>query len=173
MILTLKPFGAVEPRVLGKLRAELSEFGEVTVAPASPVPESFLKRKREGAIQYLASEFERACSREPGDRVLAITEEDLYERGLNFVFGHATLHDRYGVISLARLSDGGTDRLMERAVKTAVHEIGHTLGLHHDDANVRCVMHFSERLDDTDLKGREFCARCAPAARLALSRLGT
>jgi len=51
-----------------------------------------------------------------------------------------------------------------RAVKEAVHELGHTFGLDHC-SDPRCVMHFSNMLADTDRKGREFCPSCR--ARLA------
>ncbi|MCI4371808.1 MAG: hypothetical protein L3J78_04090 [Thermoplasmata archaeon] len=170
-MVTIKPFGMVDSDVLDYLQEELGFFGDVTLSDAGRIPESFLRRQRAGAVQYLASEFERALADEPGDRVLAVTDVDLFERGLNFVFGHATIHDRFAVISLARFGDDGRDRLLERSTKTAIHELGHTFGLYHDDANPLCVMHFSEKLEDTDRKGRAFCAKCAPAMTIILSRL--
>jgi archaemetzincin len=173
MILTIKPFGTVDPTVLAQLQRELTAFGTVVVAPGASVPDSFVRRRRSRYVQVQASDFEAALAAERGDRVLAVTDVDLFDRGLNFVFGHATLHDRFAVISLARFGDDGQDKLVERAAKTAIHELGHTFGLYHDDANPECVMHFSERIEDTDRKGRAFCERCAPAAAFTLSRLGT
>lgn len=173
MKLAIKPFGGVDGAVLDSLQRDLAVLGSVVLRPAAPVPESFAHRRRSGQVQYLASSIEAALAGEPGDRVLAVTDVDLFERGLNFVFGHATIHDRFAVVSTARFGGDGQERLLERTAKTAIHELGHTFGLYHDDGNPDCVMHFSEKIEDTDRKGRGFCGRCKPTVDFTLSRLGT
>jgi archaemetzincin len=50
---------------------------------------------------------------------------------------------------------------MDRTIKEAVHELGHTFGLEHCE-NARCVMHFSNSLADTDWKQAKFCSQCRP-----------
>ena len=168
MILTLQPVGRVEPSVLERIGSELAPFGQVRIASVKPLPRRpfSLVPKR-----YRAATFDRACQSSDGDRVIAITDVELCdpELGLALVFGHADIRGRWAVVSLSQFGGDGEDKLVERAVKTAVHELGHTLGLGHHDANPQCVMFFSERLADTDRKGRDFCPECADSVNLILS----
>jgi archaemetzincin len=97
----------------------------------------------------------------PAEHVLAVASFDLYVPGMNFVFGEARCPGRVAVISTYRLKTSRIrDATLEsRAVKEAVHEIGHMFGLKHC-SKVMCVMHFSERLADTDKKQDTFCPEC-------------
>jgi archaemetzincin len=47
----------------------------------------------------------------------------------------------------------------QRVVKEAVHELGHAFGLNHCE-NIKCVMHFSNSLSDTDIKTNHLCNIC-------------
>jgi len=172
MILTLQPVGRVDPSVLERIGSELAPFGEVRIASPKPLPSRAFGL---GSNRYRAATFGRVCRSSDGDRVIAITDVELSdpELGLRLVFGHADLHGRWAVVSLSQFAGEGKDKLVERAVKTAVHELGHTLGLGHHDANPECVMFFSEKLADTDRKSRDFCKPCADSANLTLSLLRT
>ena len=122
--------------------------------------------------QYMAGDFLTMLERERDGEspVLGVTAVDLFLPRLNFVFGVADPEAGVAVISLQRLSpefyEKKQDRalLLARAVKEAVHETGHLLGLSHCE-QPRCVMHFSNAIADTDSKGPGFCEDCL--ARLA------
>jgi len=98
------------------------------------------------------------------DRLLGVTDLDLYVPNMNFVFGEARLPGRVAVISTHRLratTDYGGEKLFpSRVVKEAVHELGHTMGLGHCESP-SCVMYFSNSLSDTDRKGEDYCESCS------------
>jgi archaemetzincin len=92
-------------------------------------------------------------------RLLVLTDADIYEPGLSFTGGMAELGGRLALISLARLQSGDRSKLVTRAVKEALHEVGHNLGLEHcRDRN--CVMFLSRSVADSDLKKAAFCPKC-------------
>jgi archaemetzincin len=158
LALTLLPCGAVEQEDLNHLALALTGKGmSVTIATERPVPPRAFNSRRQ---QYRADDFLESAGNVAGDRVLAVTNYDLYAGNLNFVFGMAESSGKCAVISLFRLRVGvDVEEFRRRAVKEAVHELGHTFGLCHC-SNSRCVMYFSNSLVDTDRKGTDWCEVC-------------
>jgi len=102
---------------------------------------------------------------EDAEKVLGVLDVDIFVPALNFIFGQADLGGREALISLTRLREefygnSKNEKLFfERAVKEAVHELGHTFGLRHC-RDGKCVMYFSNSLLDTDRKEADFCEEC-------------
>ena len=158
--------GSLPPPLLGFLQEGLRRELGAVVQMGGNLPLS--ASCPEGRSQYPGAPFlaALAAARSSGEEVvLGVTGVDLTAPGLNFVFGLADPAARCAVISLARLypefygQPRDPRRFKARAVKEAVHELGHLLGLGHcpDPA---CVMAFSNSLADTDRKGPGFCAPC-------------
>ncbi len=101
-------------------------------------------------------------------RMLAVVDFDLYEEGLNFVFGEAELGGRNAVVSVYRLRHPNEKVTFERTFKEVNHELGHTFGLTHC-TDPKCVMSFSNSLADVDRKTRFFCENCSRKLASALA----
>lgn len=174
-IIALVPFGDLDPSLLHRLSEGLPPVyrRKVELLPPLPPPYEAYNGKR---LQFLSTAFLRRLIPlrvNARERVLGMTELDLYVPGLNFVFGEADPKEGVAVFSTFRLKPHpGTpswdDLFFRRALTEAVHELGHTYGFGHCP-NPHCVMFFSNSLGDTDRKGPAFCFRCE---RRLLERIG-
>lgn len=160
------PIGEIESLILKDIASVLEKtfHFEVKLTGGISIPVDSYNQRRN---QYHSTTILRRLQsiKKDFDRVLGVIDVDLYVPELNFVFGEADIFSGIAIISLIRLrqefyglpQDRGLFHL--RAIKEAIHEIGHTCGLSHCP-DPRCIMHFSNSLSDTDIKGPDFCNIC-------------
>ena len=163
----LRPLAQIDSHILETLEQSLQQTFNcpVEIKPQiGSIDYAHDPKRRQYLAPLLLSNL-RSFKMEPGDRCLGIVDVDLYTPGLNFVFGQADTSSGVAIISLYHLRQEryGLPQdealFLDRAIKEAVHELGHTYYLNHCP-DAKCVMHFSNSLADTDIKQISFCQRC-------------
>lgn len=170
----LLAIGKVDRALLEKLSPDLEKiFGQKVKVSQTPLNFEFAynpERKQYYSTAILEKLSDsRSVGQETGsancERVLGVIDVDLYVPDLNFVFGEADGVEKKAVISTKRLRPEyyglpkNEGLFLERTLKESVHELGHTYGLGHCP-DKKCVMHFSNSLEDTDIKSYSFCEDC-------------
>jgi len=175
----LLPIGKIEGWVLDVLEKDLAKKFECKVERHKPldVPkDAFNPARGQYYSSLILQKARNIVELEKQDKGLGITDVDLYAAGLNFVFGEAELRGRWAVISLTRLRQSHYSLpenqaiFSARAIKEAVHELGHVFGLEHCP-DPKCVMHFSNSLPDTDRKSASFCSQCQARWQKSIRKL--
>ena len=167
MNLQLLPIGKLDGGLLIELAQAMADMFRVPCEILSSAldPEFAFHGERQ---QYHSSEIlARMQSWVTSDswRVLGVTAADLYIPILTFVFGEAQIGGLCAVVSLHRLRQEfyglPPDRgiLLQRLLKEAVHEVGHTVNLTHCD-DYRCAMAPSHAVEWIDLKESWLCSAC-------------
>lgn len=104
------------------------------------------------------------------DKVLGVTEQDLYVPVLTYVFGEAELGGRAAVVSAHRFNNelyglpASPKKMRDRLITESLHELGHTCGLTHCPS-ADCVMRASTYAEEIDFKPARFCSSCADRLR--------
>ena len=163
--ISLRPLEEIDQGILEELKRRLEEvFG----CPVEMKPQTIdlARAYNPSRKQYLSTTLLSTLgASEKGEKALGIVDVDLYVPGLNFVFGEADMGSGVAIISLWRLRQGryslpsNRELFLERAIKEAIHELGHTYGLGHC-SDRKCIMYFSNSLMDTDRKQAAFCSKC-------------
>jgi archaemetzincin len=161
------PVGKVDAALLDYLSLALPEGtgGPCTVAGKGIDPrEAFDHRRQQFHSTPILARL-AALPAPPGARTLGVAEVDLFIPILTFVFGEAQLGGAAALISTARLRQefyglpANEILFYERCAKEALHELGHTMGLVHCPL-YECVMHYSNSIEDVDLKSSSWCPAC-------------
>lgn len=163
--LRLIPSGDIPEELINTVAEELRYSFNILVDIDEPMglPKEFFNVFRH---QFLADKILDYLSDRFRDKILVITDEDLYTNELNFIFGQAELPGDVAIVSIHRLDPSfykkspDKNLLIERAVKEAKHECGHAFfGLKHC-SNPTCVMNFSNTIFDVDRKSKNLCDVC-------------
>jgi len=166
-LITVVPLGHMKEDVLrvvadsiqGVLRLPVDVTHEVEL------PESaFMSARNQYNVLDLVK-FLESNHAGPSIKVLGVTAMDIANPILTYVFGTAFMDGKAAVISTARLqlSLNGTlvsrEQFLERVVKAAIHEIGHTFNIPHCHKD-HCVMRASNSLTELDEKMGYLCDYC-------------
>lgn len=174
-LISVIPFGRVERDVVTVVADGIQGIFRipVDVRDSLELPEEAFMASRD---QYNAMVIIKSLKQSNSGKslkVLGITRHDICNPILTYVFGEAYMGGTAAVMSYARLRVGAggepmsREALLERAVKVAIHEIGHTFGLSHCHRD-RCVMHASNNLFELDDKLNYLCSYCELFLREAL-----
>ena len=170
--LRIVPINAIDPAFLARLGLCLEErfLYSSTVERSLAVPRSAVNSARQQ--MFLSTLTGKVLRQYPDGEglILAVTDFDLYTTSHRYIFGDADEQRRIAVISLHRLrsefygEDPDENVLFQRALKEAVHELGHANGLKHC-YNARCAMYYSNSIFETDNKMSHLCEVCDKRSR--------
>jgi archaemetzincin len=140
-----------------------SEGVQATLAEAIALPSRAYERDRD---QYRAEELLAAVREHDERRVLGVTAHDVFTEGREFALGIADAAGLAAMISLHRLRlRVDAETFHARALKEAIHQLGHTFGLDHC-SNRRCVMSSTVSPEDIDRISPRLCETCLLRASL-------
>ncbi|MGB9978616.1 archaemetzincin family Zn-dependent metalloprotease [Methanobacterium sp.] len=162
MEIFIQSIGTVEKKLLKELAKPLEEIFGIKCSVSNDILEIPERAYNPSRDQYHSTEILYSMMnilKVGSNHIIGITEVDLYASRLNFVLGEAEYPGHFAIISLHRLKSPNKKLFLKRVLTEAVHELGHTFGLPHC-GNHLCVMHFSNSVVETDIKGPGFCSDC-------------
>jgi archaemetzincin len=183
LVVRLLPLGDVPDAIIETASRGLMAHGPIRTVvekrlPLPPSTESSQKGRyrSERLLDWMAK-----LDLRPGGKVLGVTNVDIVaHKGTapNWgVLGLGSIDGRMCVISTFRMKKkkgGGTvadDVVSERLWKTAIHEVGHTIGIEHCP-HAGCLMQDARGTVFTTDEEHDFCPPCAARFARAAAELG-
>lgn len=173
----ISPVGELSTELLEAVATEIKEvFG--FSSETSPILNDLSFALDANRNQYHSTAIlDRLAADSPSQflRVLAITQVDLFIPILTHVYGEAQLGGTACIVSTFRLNEGPsamniTRKYIERIVKEAIHELGHTFNLRHCPEHT-CIMHYCRNEEDVDRKSDQLCRYCVVMLKDEIKRL--
>lgn len=166
-LIAVIPVGRVGHDVVRVVSDSLQGILRIPVDVEDPIllpQEAFMESRNQynamAIIKHLANDHSHHSL-----KVLGLTNKDLCNPILSYVFGEAYMGGSAAVMSCSRLytqPDGepvSREQFLDRVVKVALHEIGHTFNVPHCHTG-RCVMRASNSLAELDAKLNYLCDYC-------------
>ncbi len=166
-LIAVLPLGAVDEDVLRVVADSIQGLLRLPVDVLHSVPlprETFMESRNQynamAILKYLDENHSHNSL-----KTLAVTPRDLSNPILTYVYGEAYMGGSAAVMSCARLTLGthgklvSREQFLDRVVKVAIHEIGHTFSIPHCHTG-RCVMRASNNLLELDEKLNYLCSYC-------------
>lgn len=161
------PLGELDFYQINKLAANLSmAFSSgVDILQGIDLPDEAENQERGQFYSTVILAKLELMRQNPTEKILGITEEDLYVPTQPFVYGEADPQSGCAIVSFYRLRQEffglpeDEKQIYNRMLKEAIHQVGHLHQLSSCN-NPRCVMYRSGSMLDTDSKADKFCDIC-------------
>ena len=161
------PLGDLDFYQINKLAAHLSvSFSSgVDILQGMEIPDEAENQERGQFYSTVILTKLELMRQNQTEKLLGITEEDLYVPTTPYVYGEADPESGCAVVSFYRMRQEffglpeDDKQVYARVLKEAVHQVGHLFNLSWCN-NPRCVMYRSKSMLDTDAKKEKFCDIC-------------
>lgn len=169
-VLPLGTFNAQQSKIINASVGYLEAFFDLEVEKMPPrelravwpnVRQNKFTRTRQIKTAHILNDILKRILPSDAAALIAFTTDDLYpDESKSYVFGQASLENRVGVWSLARLDDNADySKFLRRTLKIAAHETGHMFSMWHC-TKYECLMSGTNHLGETDRRPIDVCPEC-------------
>jgi archaemetzincin len=161
----ISPIGHFDPQLITEIGREVHRITGCSPLTASVLQDIDFAFESIRNQHYSTPILEKLADLAPPGtvKILAICSVDLFIPILTYIYGEAQLGGKACIISTHRLNEGlGTapsEIFIQRVVKEAIHELGHTFNLRHCKDHA-CCMHYCRTIKDVDRKTHQLCRYC-------------